>query len=111
MRRRSQPPSWRRSARRHTGTATAWPPEARRRRAAFIKVMTTGARTVELEDPDPAQITAAEMAALVEETHRMGYRVSAHAEGLAGTEMAIEGGVDTIEHGMYLHRRPDLLEQ
>jgi imidazolonepropionase-like amidohydrolase len=77
--------------------------------ADFIKVMTTGARSVELEDPDPAQLTRAEIAALVEETHRLGYRVAAHAEGMAGTEIAIEDGIDTIEHGMYLNQRPDLL--
>jgi imidazolonepropionase-like amidohydrolase len=85
--------------------------EQLRRGADFIKVMTTGARSVELEDPDPAQLTRAEIAALVEEAHRMGYRVAAHAEGLAGTEIAIEEGIDTIEHGMYLNQRPDLLER
>ena len=79
--------------------------------ADFIKVMTTGARSVELEDPDPAQLTSEELDVVVEEAHRMGYRVCAHCEGLAGTELAIEAGVDTIEHGMYLNQRPDLLEQ
>ncbi len=79
--------------------------------ADFVKIMTTGARSVELEDPNPAQVTRAELATLVEEAHRLGFRVAAHCEGLAGTELAIEEGVDTIEHGMYLHRRPDLLEQ
>ncbi|MDP9286090.1 MAG: amidohydrolase family protein [Actinomycetota bacterium] len=79
--------------------------------ADFVKVMTTGARTVELEDPDPAQLTHDELAVVVEETHRMGYRVCAHCEGLAGTELAIEAGIDTIEHGMYLNQRPDLLER
>jgi imidazolonepropionase-like amidohydrolase len=79
--------------------------------ADFVKVMTTGARTVELEDPDPPQMTRDELAALVEEAHRMGYRVCAHCEGLPGTELAIEEGVDTIEHGMYLNQRPDLLER
>lgn len=79
--------------------------------ADFVKVMTTGARTVELEDPDPAQLTREELAALVEETHRLGYRTCAHCEGLPGTELAVEAGVDTIEHGMYLNQRPDLLER
>jgi imidazolonepropionase-like amidohydrolase len=79
--------------------------------ADFVKVMTTGARTVELEDPDPAQLTREELAALVDETHRMGYRVCAHCEGMAGTALAVEAGIDTIEHGMYLNQRPDLLEQ
>lgn len=79
--------------------------------ADFIKVMTTGARSNELEDPDPVQLTDAEFAALVEEAHRMGFKVAAHAEGLAGCEAAIAHGMDTIEHGMYLNQRPELLEQ
>jgi imidazolonepropionase-like amidohydrolase len=77
--------------------------------ADFIKVMTTGARSNELEDPEPLQLTALELSAVTGEAHRMGFRVSAHAEGLAGCEAAIARGADTIEHGMYLHRRPDLL--
>jgi imidazolonepropionase-like amidohydrolase len=85
--------------------------EQLRRGADFIKVMTTGARSVELEDPDPAQLTRAEIATLVEESHRQGYRVAAHAEGIDGTAIAIEEGIDTIEHGMYLCQRPDLLER
>ena len=77
--------------------------------ADLIKVMATGARSNEMEDPDPLQLTEAELAAVVDEAHRMGFRVSAHAEGLDGCAAAIRHGADTIEHGMYLHRRPDLL--
>jgi imidazolonepropionase-like amidohydrolase len=77
--------------------------------ADLVKVMTTGARSVEIEDPDPAQLTREELEAVVDEVHRLGYRVCAHCEGLAGTELAIETGVDTIEHGMYLNQRPELL--
>ncbi len=78
--------------------------------ADFIKVMTTGARSNELEDPDPLQLTDTELAAVTDEAHRMGFRVSAHAEGVAGCAAAIRHGVDTLEHGMYLHGRPDLLD-
>jgi imidazolonepropionase-like amidohydrolase len=85
--------------------------EQLRRGADFVKVMTTGARSVELEDPDPAQLTRAEIETLVEEAHRLGFRVAAHAEGLPGTELAVDTGIDTIEHGMYLNQRPDLLER
>ncbi len=74
--------------------------------ADFVKVMTTGARSNELEDPDPVQMTEPELAAVAGEAHRMGYRVCAHAEGLDGCAAAIACGADTIEHGMYLHRRP-----
>jgi len=77
--------------------------------ADFVKVMTTGARSNELEDPEPLQFTEPELAAVTDEAHRLGYRVAAHAEGLDGCAAAISYGVDTIEHGMYLHERPDLL--
>jgi imidazolonepropionase-like amidohydrolase len=79
--------------------------------ADFVKVMATGARSVMLEDPEPAQLTAAELEAIVDEAHRLGKRVAAHAEGLAGARLAIEAGVDTIEHGLSLHREPELLER
>jgi imidazolonepropionase-like amidohydrolase len=78
--------------------------------ADLIKVMTTGARSNELEDPEPAQMTDAELTAVVDEAHRMGFKVAAHVEGLDGTAAAIAHGADTIEHGMYLNQRPDLLE-
>lgn len=92
------------------------------RGADFIKVMATGARSVELEaglvfDPCagaahmPAQLTFDEMRVIAEEAGRMGYAVVAHAEGNAGCEAAIGLGMRTIEHGMYLHRRPDLLDK
>src|SRR5581483_6568797 len=80
-----------------------------RQGADFVKVMTTGARSNELEDPDPLQLTDPEMAAITDEAHRLGYRVAAHAEGLDGCAAAIRHGVDTVEHGMYLSHRPDLL--
>jgi imidazolonepropionase-like amidohydrolase len=84
--------------------------EQLREGADFIKVMTTGARSNELEDPEPTQMTDAEFSALVEEAHRMGVKVAAHVEGLDGTAAAIEHGMDTIEHGMYLNQRPALLD-
>jgi imidazolonepropionase-like amidohydrolase len=78
--------------------------------ADFIKVMTCGARSNELEDPDPTQLTDPEFAALVDEAHRLGVKVAAHVEGLDGTAAAIAHGMDTIEHGMYLNQRPELLD-
>ena len=81
-----------------------------RRGADYIKFMATGARSVVAEDPEPAQMTLEEMTAIVDEAHRMGRRVAAHAEGLAGTRWAIEAGADTIEHGLSLHRDPSLLD-
>lgn len=82
-----------------------------RRGADFVKVMATGARSVLLEDPEPAQITGEELAAVIDEGHRMGFRVAAHAEGLDGARLAVDHGVDTIEHGLSLHRAPELLDR
>ncbi len=79
--------------------------------ADFIKVMTTGARSVVLEDPEPAQLTREEVRTIVEEAHRMGARVAAHVEGLNGASIAVEEGVNTIEHGLSLHREPELLDR
>ena len=84
--------------------------EQLKRGAEFIKFMATGARSVVLEDPEPAQMTLEEMKAIVDEAHRMGKRVAAHAEGLEGTRWALEAGADTIEHGLALHREPVLLD-
>ncbi len=81
-----------------------------RRGADFIKLMSTGARSVAREDPEPPQMTREEVRAIIDESHRMGLRVAAHAEGLEGTRFAVEEGVDTVEHGLALHRDPALLE-
>jgi imidazolonepropionase-like amidohydrolase len=84
--------------------------EQLRRGADFVKLMATGARSVVAEDPEPAQMTAAELEAIVDEAHRMGVRVAAHVEGLGGAQLAVDAGVDTIEHGLSLHREPMLLD-
>ncbi len=85
--------------------------EQLRRGADFIKLMATGARSVLAEDPEPAQMTAPELEAIVDEAHRLGVRVAAHVEGLSGARLAVEAGVDTIEHGLSLHREPALLDE
>jgi imidazolonepropionase-like amidohydrolase len=81
-----------------------------RRGADYIKVMAGGARSVLREDPEPSQLTQEEMHALVDEAHRLGLRVAAHAEGIGAVRLAVEGGVDTVEHGLSLHRAPELLD-
>lgn len=82
-----------------------------RRGADYIKVMAGGARSVLREDPEPAQLTKKEIDAVVDESHRLGLRVASHAEGIGAVRLAVEAGVDTIEHGLALHRAPELLDQ
>ena len=43
--------------------------------------------------------TAAEAAAIVDEAHRLGVKVSAHANGWDGIDAALRAGADSIEHG------------
>lgn len=43
--------------------------------------------------------TMQELAAIVEEAHRLRHRVAAHAIGLDGIQNALNAGVDSIEHG------------
>ena len=79
--------------------------------ADLIKIMTTGALTVSREAVEPAQMTPPEIEAIVEESHRQGFRVASHAEGLPGIELSVDAGVDTIEHGEALHRAPGVLDR
>ena len=46
--------------------------------------------------------TPAEAAAIVDEAHRLGVKVSAHANGWDGIDAALRAGVDSIEHGQGL---------
>jgi imidazolonepropionase-like amidohydrolase len=43
--------------------------------------------------------TDEEARAMVEESHRLGHKVAAHAMGRDGIDSALRAGVDTIEHG------------
>jgi len=52
--------------------------------------------------PTAAQATVEEMRAAVEEAHKMGKKVSAHANGPEAIRNAIEAGVDSIVHGFYI---------
>jgi imidazolonepropionase-like amidohydrolase len=44
-------------------------------------------------------VSPAAMAAVVETAHRVNLKVAAHAPGTAGIQVAIDAGVDSIEHG------------
>lgn len=73
-----------------------------------VKVMATGSAMSPGEQPSP-QYSAEEMRAAVEEAHKAGKTVAAHASGSMGIRNALEAGVDYIEHGSYLHEDADAL--
>jgi len=49
------------------------------------------------------QLSDDELRAAVEEAHRQGLKVAAHAHGTAGILAAVRAGVDSIEHGSMLN--------
>ena len=79
--------------------------------ADVIKTATTGgASSTAGLGPKDSLFERAELEALVDEAHKRGRRVMCHALGGEGLRMAIEVGVDSIEHGSYLDEDPELLE-
>ncbi|MFT4038049.1 MAG: amidohydrolase family protein [Thermomicrobiales bacterium] len=71
--------------------------------AEWIKTCTTGAVTTQaLSRPDILEWSDGEIAALVDEAHRLGVRVAVHAHANAGIAQALRAGADSIEHGTYL---------
>ena len=73
--------------------------------ARCIKVVATGGVLTPGVDPREPAYTQAELDALVDEAHRLGLTVAAHAIGEGGVAAALRAGVDSIEHGMFLDDR------
>lgn len=70
--------------------------------ADLIKVSITGRVYAPQSDPGQTAYTFEEIRAVVDEAHRMGRRVAAHAQATQGIKNGILAGVDSIEHGIYL---------
>jgi imidazolonepropionase-like amidohydrolase len=71
--------------------------------AGCIKVVATGGVLTRGLDPRRAAYTQGELDALVDEAHRLGLKVAAHAIGEGGVTVALRAGVDSVEHGMFLN--------
>ena len=67
--------------------------------ADVIKFCATGGVLSKGDSVGGQQYTLEEMQALVDEAHRHGRKVAAHAHGAEGINTAIIAGVDSIEHG------------
>jgi len=78
--------------------------------ADVIKCASTGGASSRAgHGPKDSAFTLEEMKALVDEAHALGRRVMCHAVGGPGLRVAIEAGVDSIEHGCYLDEDPELI--
>jgi imidazolonepropionase-like amidohydrolase len=63
-----------------------------------VKIMASGGIMTEGTDLRACQFTPEEMRAVVDEAHRHGLAVTAHAHGLSAVERSLTAGVDGIEH-------------
>jgi len=66
--------------------------------ADLIKICATGGVLSKGDGVGTQQYTEEEMAAIVDEAHKLERKVAAHAHGTAGIKAAIRAGVDSIEH-------------
>jgi imidazolonepropionase-like amidohydrolase len=75
--------------------------------ADVIKGAVSGGVFSLADEVDTPQFTPAEIAALVDESHRLRKKVAVHCHGDQAGKDAIEAGVDSIEHGSFL--KPETL--
>ncbi len=73
--------------------------------ADVIKAAVSGGVLSLADEVDTPQLTPAEMAALVDESHRLRKKVAVHCHGDQAAREAIDAGVDSIEHGSFM--KPD----
>jgi imidazolonepropionase-like amidohydrolase len=70
--------------------------------ADVIKLFATGGVMTPGVEPNAAQLTLDEVRAAIEEARKAGRRTAAHAQGTDGIANCLEGGITTIEHGIFL---------
>jgi len=70
--------------------------------ADVIKIAATGGVLSSGDEIGARQFSDEELAAIIDEAHRLGRKVAAHAHGTAGIKAAVKAGVDSIEHGSIL---------
>ncbi len=70
--------------------------------ADFIKMCTTGGVMSPADEPDHTQFTREEIGVMVYEAEAVGKTCMAHAQGREGILNAVECGVESIEHGIYI---------
>ncbi len=75
--------------------------------ADVIKAAVSGGVLSLADEVDTPQLTPAEMAALIDESHRLRKKVAVHCHGDQAAREAIEAGVDSIEHGSFM--KPETL--
>ncbi len=68
----------------------------------LIKIMATGGVMTPGVNPEDAHYTAPEISAGIAEGHRFGRPCASHAQGSEGILNAVRGGIDSVEHGIFM---------
>jgi len=78
----------------------------------LIKIMATGGVMTPGVDPEDAHYSLEEISAGVAEGHRFHKPCASHAQGREGILNAVRGGVDSIEHGIFMdHTCVDVMKE
>lgn len=79
----------------------------------LIKICVTGGvmDATKKGEPGEVKMDLAQTKAVCQEAHKLGYQVASHTESPEGVIIALEGGVDTIEHGSLLNEHAIALFQ
>lgn len=72
--------------------------------ASWVKIMISGGIATDGGDISVALMTPEEISAVIDAAHRFGAKVTAHSGSPAATRIAVEAGIDGIEHGYFLDR-------
>lgn len=73
--------------------------------ASWVKILISGGIATDGGSIAEALMTPEEIEAVVDAAHRFGARVAAHSGSSAATQVAVDAGVDSIEHGYTLDRK------
>jgi imidazolonepropionase-like amidohydrolase len=70
--------------------------------ADVIKICASGGVLSEADPVDVPQLTPGELHAIISEAHAWKKKVAAHSHGDEAARLAIDAGIDSIEHGSFL---------
>lgn len=72
--------------------------------ASWVKILISGGIATNGGDIANALMTPDEIGAVIDAAHRFGGKVAAHSGSPQATSVAVDAGVDSIEHGYFLDR-------
>ena len=72
--------------------------------ATWVKILISGGIATDGGDISKALMTPEEIKAVIDAAHRFGAKVAAHSGSPQATSVAVDAGIDSIEHGYFLDR-------